>query len=358
MQAMDLRVRVATDARVIETQLRDLSADLLRGPFQQAAWIDVWLATRTEARPTIALATVTAGDAVVFALPLLLDVRSGVPCWTAFDDGVADYVAPIFAADFAPPPTTLRWIWARILDQLPQGDLVFLEKIPERVAGRRNPLLDLARPQPSRFSSHPLALGDGLAAVRGRYRAGRTLARKQRKLSRKGVLDFVVMNGDDAVPHLERLMGWRGRRYDSRPITTAFYRRLLTETDIARLGVLRLDGETIAGCFGIRDREAFRLIVVAFDERWKNWSPGLLAIDAMIGWASGEGLGEFDFTIGSEPYKFDFGVATEPLWEIRDSLRLRGSLILRLIGARRAAADLARRTLPARATADSRRADA
>ncbi len=357
MQTMGLRVRVATDACVVEQMLRGLPADLLRGPFQQAGWIDVWLAIRAEARPAIALAVVApeADDAPVFVLPLMLDTRSGVPCWTALDDGVCDYVAPIFAADFAPRPETMRWIWARILDQLPNADLVFLEKISERVGDRRNPLLDLAQPAPSRFRRHPLALGDGLDAVRARYRAGRSLARKHRKLARKGRLDFAVLTGSEAAGEIDGLMAWRDRRHDARPITTAFYRRLLADTDLARVGLLRLDGRAISGCFAIVCDGALRLLVVAFDERWKNWSPGLLAIDEMIGWAAGEGLAEFDFTIGSEPYKFDFGVETEPLWEIREPLGLRGSVMLRLLGARRAAADLVRRTLPSLAAVHARR---
>ena len=356
MQAMDLSVRVSVDSRVVDEQLRGMPADLLRGPFQQASWVDAWLATRAEARPAMALAVVSdrATGAPLFVLPLMLDVRSGVPCWTALDDGVADYNAPLFARDFDPPTQTMRWIWARILDQLPKGDLVFLEKIPDRVAGRRNPMLELARPAPSRFRRHPLALVDGIAAVRARYRAGRTLARKRRKLCRKGHLDFVVLDGTAAVPELERLMTWRGRRYDTRPITTDFYGRLLRDTDMARLGLLRLDGEVISGCFSVVADDAVRLLVVAFDERWKNWSPGLLAIDDMIGWTAAEGYAEFDFTIGSEPYKFDFGVATEPLWEIRESLRLRGSLMLSLLGARRVAAALARRTLPGFGAAPAR----
>ena len=274
---------------------------------------------------------------------------------TALDDGVCDYVAPIFAADFAPRPETMRWIWARILDQLPNADLVFLEKISERVGDRRNPLLDLAQPAPSRFRRHPLALGDGLDAVRARYRAGRSLARKHRKLARKGRLDFAVLTGSEAAGEIDGLMAWRDRRHDARPITTAFYRRLLADTDLARVGLLRLDGRAISGCFAIVCDGALRLLVVAFDERWKNWSPGLLAIDEMIGWAAGEGLAEFDFTIGSEAYKFDFGVETEPLWEIREPLGLRGSVMLRLLGARRAAADLVRRTLPSLAAVHARR---
>ncbi len=356
MQTMDHRVRVVTDVRTVEEQLRGLPTELLRGPFQQASWIGAWLAAHAETRPTLALVTVTDAStgAVLFVLPLMLDTRSGVPCWTALDDGVSDYNAPLLAPDFRPPPQVMRRIWAQVRERLPLGDMIFLEKIPERIAGRRNPLLDLARPRPSRFVGHPLALADGLAAVRARYRAGRSLARKHRKLGRRGTLDFIVLSGARAAPHLEQLMRWRERRYDTRPITTDFYRRLLDDGDLARVGMLRLDGTAVAGCYAIVCDGALRLLVTAFDTQWKNWSPGLLAIDEMIGWACCEGLDVFDFTIGSEPYKFDFGVASERLWEIRSSLRLRGSLILRLLGARRLAAGLARGTAAGFARARAR----
>ncbi len=339
MQTMDLRVRVVSGERAVRECLLSIPEAFRRGPFQKAAWLEAWLAVRETAERGLAIVTVTSRStgACLFVLPLALETRSGVPCWTPFDDGVSDYNAPLVAPDFDPTPRTMRWIWARILDQLPRADLIFIEKMPERIDGRRNPLLDIAGVRPSRFCRHPLPLDGDLADIRARFHGTHSLARKRRRLGRKGVLDFVVVTGAEAVPLLDRLMTWRDRRYDARPITTAFYRRLLCEGDLARLGALRLDGEIVAGCFGILADGALRLLVVAFDDRHETWSPGLLAIDDMIAWSVAEGLREFDFTIGSEAYKFDFAVETERLWDIRKSLRPRGSLMLRLLEARRAA---------------------
>jgi CelD/BcsL family acetyltransferase involved in cellulose biosynthesis len=229
---------------------------------------------------------------------------------------------------------------------LPTGDLIFLEKMPERIGDRRNPLLDLTGVTRSRFLAHPLALDADIETLRRRTSGRRSLDRKRRKLERRGRLTFTVASGPDAVPAIERLMGWRDRRYDGRPITVAFYRRLLLDTDLARVGVLCLDGEPIGGCFAVVESRVLRLLVSAFDEAMKNWSPGLLAIDAMIGWAVETGLDTFDFTIGSEPFKFAFGVTSEPLWEVRASLGLRGRVLLGLLGARRMAARLVRRSRP------------
>ena len=346
METMGLRVRVETNACVITDRLASLPDDLSRGPFQHRDWIAAWLAAHAEAPPRLALALVEAegGATPLLVLPLMLDLRARTRCWTALDDGVADYNTPMLAPDFDPSAETMRWIWARIVDQLPVGDLIFLEKMPERIGGRRNPLLDLTRVTRSRFLCHPLALDGDFEAMRRRTSGRRSLDRKRRKLERRGRLAFTVASGGEAVASIERLMGWRDHRYDSRPITLAFYRRLLLDTDLARVGVLTLDGEPIAGCFGIVDGGVLRLLVSAFDAAMKNWSPGLLAIDAMIVWAAETGLDTFDFTIGSEPYKFAFGVASEPLWEVRASLGLRGRVLLGLLGVRSMAARLVRRS--------------
>lgn len=340
-----LCVRVESDAAVVAERLRDLPSDLVRGPFQHPAWIAAWLDAHAPSPPPMVLATISSDDGtLVFVLPLMLDTRAGLPCWTALDDGVADYNAPMITDAFRPSPTEMRRLWALVLEQLPGGDLVFLEKMPARIGDRRNPMLDLDGVAASRFRRHPLSLGGGIEVARARYLHGRTVARKRRKLARHGALDYVELSGAAAVASLERLMGWRERRYDTRPILADFYRRVLLSGDLGRLGMLRLDGEEIAGCFGIVDGGVLRLLVIAFDGRFSGWSPGLLAVDAAIGRAVEAGLDEFDFTIGSEPYKLDFGATSEPLWEMRAALGLRGRLMLGLLGARRIAATIVRRS--------------
>lgn len=357
MGGEDLRVHVETDAREVVAALTRLPPDLVRGPFQHPDWIRAWLDTRRGAPLRLALATVgrRSTEALLLALPLMLDRRGGVPCWTALDDGVSDYNAPMIAPDFHPDRATMRRIWERILAALPGGDMVFLEKMPTTVAGHRNPFLDLDGIGPSPFHRHPLPLAGGLDAVRGLCAIPRSLARKRRKLGRKGALTFSLVDGDGARADLDRLMAWRDLRYGDRPAITDFYRRLLADTDLCRLGMLRLDGEPIAGGFGFLADRTLHLLVASFDGRWARWSPGLLAIEDMIAAATAEGCATFDFTIGSEAYKRDFGVLPEPLWEIRAAVGLRGRLVLRLLEARRAVGRLIRRGLATPGLAEAAR---
>lgn len=349
MAHSDLRIEIETDDRAARALLATLPDDLVRGVFQRPTWIEAWSAAHAAAPPRTALLTVSRGrdGPVVLALPLMRQQRGVTTCWTTLDDGVSDYNAPLFSPDFQPTRADLVAIRTAIVERLPDGDVFLLEKMPERIGPHRNPLFGLPGLQPSRFRRHPLPLTGGAAAVRARFHGFSGLARKRRKLSRRGRLEFAVLSDAEAVDGLERLMGWRDRRYDARATTTDLYRRLLADTDMARVGLLTLDGVAIGGCFGIVDGDAFRLLVVAFDAAHGAWSPGRLAIDDMICWAIGAGLAEFDFTIGDEAFKFDFGVEVEPLWEVRAPLRWRGALSLRLQDVRRLAGGLVRRTLPA-----------
>ena len=122
MQTLDHRVRVVTDQHAVDACLRSLPADFIRGSFQKQSWIDAWLAVREPVRRRIVLATVTSETgALRFVLPLTLALRSRLPCWTALDDGVADYNAPLFSPDFRPTAATMRRIWSEIRDGLPHG---------------------------------------------------------------------------------------------------------------------------------------------------------------------------------------------------------------------------------------------
>ncbi len=109
----------------------------------------------------------------------------------------------------------------------------------------------------------------------------------------------------------------------------AFYRALCDHTDIARVGRLTLDGRIIAGCFGTLTDGTFQLLAVAHDGVFKNWSPGLLAIESSIAQMCAQGVTVYDFTIGDEPYKLDFGVENEKLYDLSAGLTWKGCAYLR-----------------------------
>lgn len=332
------RVSVRRDSEEIVRLVGVDRADLQRSPFQRTQWLETWFGVfgrlASSSVFTAAIEDATTGEPV-FLLPLRLESHGGIARLTAWDGGVSDYNAPVLSETFAPGPGEMRGLWAELLAALPHADVIELEKLPSSVGAIRNPLLAVDGIRTSRFTRHPLPLpqdGDFETLKTRRFDPShrRSLAKKRRKLENKGRLVFDFASGTEASATLDRILAWRGNRFAEKAQpeelrrVDAFYRALCGRTEIARVGRLRLDDRVIAGCFGTRTGDTFQLLAVAHDEDFKNWSPGLLAIESSIAALCAEGVTAYDFTIGDEPYKYDFGVEIEPLYELRAGLSLKG----------------------------------
>jgi CelD/BcsL family acetyltransferase involved in cellulose biosynthesis len=311
-----------------------------RTPFQDAEWMSVWSSTLGAAAglETSAVVVEQEGEATpVLVLPLMRVRRNGIVRLAAWDRGVGDYNGALVAPGFAPTPEEAADLWAAIRRVLPPADLIEIEKAPARIGATANPLAGLPGAVASDFAGHPLPLERDhrrLAEARFDGTTRRSLARKRKKLAAKGRLDFVVETGSPAVAGLERVLEWRARRFPGAAETGAdghvwsFYRRLVAEAAIARVALLSLAGEPIAGCFGTLTGSSFQLVAVGHDSRFDNWSAGLLAIESMVEWACGADVAVFDFTVGEEPYKRAFGVDIAPLFDFAEPLTTKGRLFL------------------------------
>lgn len=331
------RIRIVEGSTAVQALLASLPDDMRTTPFQHPNWITAWFAVdgRADRRTIAAVVECAATGRPWLVLPLVLDTLGAATHWAPLDFGVCDYNGSYTAPDFRPSAAEMRVLWARLVAVLP-ADATFLviDKIAAEIGHRHDPLLDLPGLRPSHVIRHPLTLDADFATLRATrfcQTMARSLERKRRKLERKGAFAFTVATGPEAVPLLDRLMVWRDERWGARPVITDFYRRLVAAGDPVRVMALTLDGEPIAACFGACDASGFRLLAVAHDDAFKNWSPGLLVIEDAIAWAVGQGFGEFDFTIGSEAYKFDFGVHPEPLWFLTEEFSPHGSAMLRLL---------------------------
>ena len=338
------RVRVVSGDTAVREMLEALPAAMRPTAFQHPGWIAAWLASSCRGRRRIVAVQVecAASGRPLFALPLVLDTFGGASFWAPLDLGVCDYNASYAAPDFRPSPADMKSIWKRIVAALPD-DAAFLmiDKLPTAIGERCEPLLAVPGLRRSHVARHPLRLDADFATLRSTrfsQTTMRSLTRKRRKLERKGRFSFHVATGAEAAEPLGRLLAWRGERYGERREVDDFYRGLTAAGDPVRVMWLALDGEPISAAFGLVEPTAFRLLAIGHEERFKNWSPGLLVIEDAIAWAIDHGLAEFDFTIGSEAYKLEFGVTAEPMWLIADQFGPHGAALLRLMLARNAIA--------------------
>jgi CelD/BcsL family acetyltransferase involved in cellulose biosynthesis len=344
MATSNWRISIRRDPEEVARLVGVDRADLERSPFQRAQWLETWFGAFGRQGATEILAASIEDAATgepVFLLPLMVESRGGIVRLSAWDGGVSDYNAPVLSKSFAPGPDDMKRLWGDLLRALPRADVLALEKVPSVVGALDNPLMSLAGVHESRFTRHALPMpedGDFEALKARRFDPSlrRSLAKKRRKLQNKGGLEFDFASGEAALPTLDAILEWRAERFADRSVpeemrrAEAFYRALCRHTDIARVGRLTLDGRLIAGCFGTLTDRTFQLLAVAHDGCFKNWSPGLLAIESSIALLCAQGVTVYDFTIGDEPYKLDFGVEIEKLYALETGLTLKGAVYLRL----------------------------
>ena len=93
------------------------------------------------------------------------------------------------------------------------------------------------------------------------------------------------------------------------PAQRSFYRDLVGELlphDWLRFDAILFNGHPIAFHFGFEYRNNFIFYKPTFDVKYSKKSPGQVLIKLLMEDAIEKGLGEFDFTVGSEPYKYRF----------------------------------------------------
>ena len=97
--------------------------------------------------------------------------------------------------------------------------------------------------------------------------------------------------------------------------------------ELARTYRLSLDGEPLGYVFGLTWSGRFYYLLIGCDyERHGKHSPGLLLYDGIIEDWLRDGGTVFDFTIGDEPFKQDFGTVATPMFALKRSASWRGRL--------------------------------
>lgn len=142
----DIQIRVHRRFEDIEPRWRDLTREAETIAFQTAEWVKGIVETilpEGAAEPLfVELADGATGDTLAI-LPLCRARRAGLTVLQWLDGGVVDCAAPLVAPAFRPGPRVGRRLWLDILAALPPCDLVWIQKIPDHVAGRANLVLTL-----------------------------------------------------------------------------------------------------------------------------------------------------------------------------------------------------------------------
>lgn len=259
------------------------------------------------------------------------------------DLGVCDYAAPLVAPGVVLSPAETAAVWSAVRSALPKSDFIHIRHLAHRVGGEPNPLAGLASARRMEMQAFGVAIDGDPATVMKRTCSAsilRDLRKAGRRMADEGEVRFVVASTVEESEELfatilrQRLerFGELGR-FDllNRPEVRAFYRDASSIADPSgpvRMFGIKVGEEWIASAYGLVHDGAFHGTLLAMaGQNWRRCSPGLTIVSEIMVWARSEGLTYLDFTVGDMPYKASFGVEARDLFEIVESLTLRGRIV-------------------------------
>jgi len=309
--------------------------------FQHPVWLEQvyrTLAPAAGARPVVICGKGPSGD-LLFVLPLVERRIGPLRIIEPADFGVGDYNAPVVSRNEERALRDMPHIRSRIASLLPPHDLLRIRHIREEHRELWSVFFSQP-PQPHGHRCYETEPGEDHAAwhmtLDGSFR--RYLERKIRRFERGGSVSLKeIADGDEIAGALAALADVRKGRFRNDPIQQAcvcdFYARVAAagiSCGLSRTYVLELDGKPVGHVFGLSFGGRFYFLLLACDyANYGRLSPGLVLVDALVRERRKAGDVVFDFTVGDEPYKADFGSQALPLFVIEASRGVMGYAALR-----------------------------
>ncbi len=304
--------------------------------FQSGAWLTAFyeiVVPARSAKPRIV--TIRDKDRLVGVLPMIVRRRAGLALLETTDLGVSDYASPVVLPDVVARISGDPVLQGDLLAALMPFDVVRVRPIPDRFAESWHALLggtlhDLT------FSAHATPLSGTHAEWRAerldKKLAGQ-MARKGKRWKKQHDVTLTRLHGEEAAQAIAELAALREGRFEGDPIqgadVTAFYAAVARNHPHAETWRLSSDGETAAIVFGVTQDGAFHYLLIGADyDTHGRHSPGLQAYDWLIEDWMGRGGTSFDFTIGDEPFKAQFGAEPTAMKALLGAASLKGKLAI------------------------------
>ena len=170
------------------------------------------------------------------------------------------------------------------------------------------------------FISLPESFDEYLAMVGDNVRYN--FRRRLRALERNGKVDCLVLtHPSDIHAHFGELLRLHQMRFGQKNVRSDFLGEdiekfhadlidRLGTAGMARLLLLRVNGETIAALYGFTAGKRFTFFQSGMDPSWSRLSAGLVMMGCSIRVAIQTGHDEFDFLEGLQPYKLQWAKQT------------------------------------------------
>ena len=351
------RVGLEPQFDFLSGEYRSLFAASDATAFQHPVWLDAFyrsLLAPNRARKLVVTGRDEATGELRFVLPLLFRRQAGIDLIEAAHLGVGDYAHPVVLAGWRPDAR----LFDAIMAVMPTHDVLNIRPIRRKAVSRWLDLLR-ARTRPLDYCAHAVALDLPFEQWRSR-RLDRSflkgLDRKKRRFREAGKVELARLREPTAIAGaIDEIARLRAGRFDGDALQTEFVRGFYAavatagvEADFARAYRLTLDGELVGVSFGLTHRGRFYSLLVGADyQRFGRHSPGVVLDDMVIEDWLKDGGEVFDFTIGDEAYKKEFGTAPSAIHAVVEPASIKGAVALAGFDAMRSARRWSDAALPA-----------
>ncbi len=226
----------------------------------------------------------------------------------------SDYCCPIACGKKFIDEKNLRLIWNKILDEIKDFDIIFLNKQPEYIGLTANPFVKFIRNTcyskvyQTKLVSHE---NDYLSLLENK-KFSSELRRTKRKLLENYKVVFKTLLLAKQKDLIEKILFKKNSELKKKKISNSFneskinfYKKLSNSCPEKLVaGLIEVEGKTVAASIGIIENKRFYYLVpVMFTEEFDSFSPGKILIYYLINWSIKNDLKVFDFGIGEENYK-------------------------------------------------------
>jgi CelD/BcsL family acetyltransferase involved in cellulose biosynthesis len=308
--------------------------------FQHRHWLAAWYGAFDTVAPLIAIICDAATGREVALVPLIRRVQRGIRIVEFADLDLTDYNAPVLGPDAPRDVAGMRALCRALLAalrRLPEGvDLIRMQKMPASIDGKPNPLTSLGRLGCCSLNGNLIVIGDDFEAYRASIKRMQ-LPRSWRVFNRNPGATFrIVKDVDEALGLLDTMDAQQQARMHqlglefvlNDAVRGQFYRDLVIrgiDEGYVIVSALICDRETVATILGIRQGTNFVFLRISnAGPQWSNCSPSRLIIERTMAVLHGEGVRQFDLSIGNYAFKRRFGAAPIPLTDVSMALSWRG----------------------------------
>jgi CelD/BcsL family acetyltransferase involved in cellulose biosynthesis len=313
--------------------------------FQHPIWLNSFyaeLVAKRNAKPVFITGRSGPEGQLVFLLPMISRRLGGITLLEATDLGVSDYAVPVVdQAWLAAEAGNASAIAQQVSFAIPRHDLLHIRNIREEHIELWRLFFDQPVQQHD-FSAHALDLTTAGKDWRNQMLADdfrKRFERKRRKFANSNEARIRVLDDPaEAAAGINKLAELRHGRFEGDMIAYDFVRDFYAgvaakgcASGYAATYVFEVGDEMVGVAFAIAHAGRLNYLLIGCDYmRHGSLSPGMMIYDRMIDDWADKGGAQYDFTIGDEPFKFDFGTKPTLMWEMVNTATLQGRAFMGL----------------------------